>query len=112
MISREIPGIETIRGLVGEPPREIKIPFKLMLDLETSRPSWNACFVAIIPYCFRCRELLVWHSPPEKDGTLFHCPKCSRRWIKGDQWEEDKATVYSKLYGKLHEKETDGVQRL
>jgi len=84
-IMPEVPGLETIRGLVGEPPKRIKIPHKIMRSEEMLRREWNEMYIAIIPYCFKCQEPLVWHTPPD-NKVLFHCPKCKREWIKGEGW--------------------------
>ena len=78
--SELVPGIETIRGLIGEPPMRIEIPFKLLKSEELTRQRWNPCYVAVIFFCFKCREPLVWHRPPRDDDTVFHCPKCNTRW--------------------------------
>uniref|UniRef100_A0A6H1ZQT9 Uncharacterized protein n=1 Tax=viral metagenome TaxID=1070528 RepID=A0A6H1ZQT9_9ZZZZ len=86
-MSTEWPGIDTIKGLVGEPPTEIKVPYKLLEKQQLLLFEWNPLFIAIIPYCFKCKEPLVWHHNPT-DGVMFHCPKCNRRWIKGEGWEK------------------------
>jgi len=80
-------GIETIMGLVGEPPAEIKIPYKLLKKQQLLLFEWNPLFLAIIPYCYKCKEPLVWHHKPD-DGVIFHCPKCNRKWIQGDDWKK------------------------
>lgn len=87
--SEEVPGIDTIRGLVGEPPKKIKIPYNLLKTEELSRQGWNAIHLAIIPYCYKCKVPLVWHTNPI-DKVLFHCPECKREWIKGQGWPKKK----------------------
>jgi len=84
----EVKGLDTIQNLVGEPPKTIEVPYRLMRDTEITRPEWNKLFLAIIPCCFRCKEPLVWHSN-ESDRTIFHCPKCKRRWVKSKNWRRD-----------------------
>ena len=83
----EWPGLETIQGLVGEPPIEIKLPYKLLKKQQKLLFEWNPIYIAIIPYCFKCKEPLVWHHEPD-DGVLFHCPKCNRKWIQDDSWKK------------------------
>ena len=82
----EIAGLDTILGLVGEPPKKIPIPYDLMKYQELARQDWNTYHIAIIPYCFKCKEPLVWHHAPrgeEEEETIFHCPKCKRKWTRG-----------------------------
>jgi len=81
----EINGVDTILGVDYEPAQEFFLPFKLVYNEEANRAGWNNVCIAIIPYCIKCREPLVWHSPPE-DNKLFHCPKCERVWIKDTEW--------------------------
>jgi len=85
--SEIVPGVDTIRGLIGEPPERIEIPFKLQKGEETAKQKWNSCYIAIIPYCFKCKEPLVWHVYPQ-DEILYHCPTCQRQWIKGQDWKK------------------------
>jgi len=85
-----IPGLETIRGLVGEPPAEIKVPYKLMRTEHTCQQGWNACHIAVIPYCYKCKHPLIWHQPPHEEGhgdELFTCPNCGRVWVRGEGWK-------------------------
>jgi len=77
----EIIGIDTIQGLAGSPPKVIEISQDTVKAADKLRQMWNAKFLAFLPYCFSCKEPLVWHNPLEEDGTLFHCPKCLRRWV-------------------------------
>ena len=83
-----VKGLDTIRGLVGEPPKVIEIPYELQRAETIAQQGWNTSYIAIIPYCFKCKEPLVWHTYP-KGKILFHCPKCKRRWIKGKDWKSD-----------------------
>lgn len=80
-----VPGVETIRGLVGEPPMRIEIPFKLQKSEEMARQEWNHCHIAIILYCYKCKKPLVWHTYPQ-DEILYHCPECKREWTRGQDW--------------------------
>ena len=84
----EIEGVKTIMPLRDNPPKEITVSFNMIRTGESLRRLWNQHYIAFIPYCYVCAEPLVWHSPPEPDGTLFHCPKCKRRWIMDDKWVE------------------------
>ena len=72
-----IPGVDTISNLVGSPPMKISIPYEVMHTEELLRQAWNALHIAIIPYCYKCKTPLVWHSPPDKH-TAFNCPSCKR----------------------------------
>ncbi len=85
----EVAGVDTILGLVGEPPKTIEVPYNLMYDTELTRPEWNKVYLALIPYCFKCKEPLVWHRD-EASRTLLHCPKCKRRWVKSKNWRRDR----------------------
>ena len=84
----EVPGLETIQGFAGNPPLKIEVPFKLEKKQYGMVPEWNSVFIAIIPFCFKCREPLVWHTYPQ-GKTLYHCPKCGRQWVKGGDWSDD-----------------------
>jgi len=77
----EIPGVDTIQGLVGSPPQIIEVSYDVIRVAEGVRHLWNKSFLAFLPYCFTCKEPLVWHSPPGKDRVIFHCPKCGRKWV-------------------------------
>ncbi len=85
----EIPGLDTIQIAVGQPPMEIKLPYKLIKAENQLQQAWTAGHIAIIPYCIKCKEPLIWHSPPEDDGILFHCPKCNRKWIANGDWKKE-----------------------
>uniref|UniRef100_A0A6H1ZFM5 Uncharacterized protein n=1 Tax=viral metagenome TaxID=1070528 RepID=A0A6H1ZFM5_9ZZZZ len=80
-------GLDTIRGLVGEPPDKIKVPFKVMKKQQMLLYEWNPLHIAIIPYCYKCKEVLVWHRY-HTGGILFHCPKCRREWIEDEDWNK------------------------
>ena len=84
----EVPGVETILGLAGQPPQEIEVPFKLQKKQSLMISEWNPVFIAIIPYCYPCKEPLVWHIHPQ-GKILYHCPKCGRQWVKGGDWPDD-----------------------
>lgn len=83
----QVNGVDTITDLRDEPPMEITIPFKLEYKQHMLQQGWNASYVAIIPYCFKCKIPLVWHTNPE-GNVLFHCPKCNRKWIRGEDWKD------------------------
>lgn len=87
-MSDEINGVDTIGGLRTPPPQEIGLSFDLIYTQELLRSNWNTCYVAVLPYCFNCKEPLVWHTKPT-DGILFHCPKCNRKWKQDKNWKKD-----------------------
>jgi len=87
-----IHGIETIRNLVGEPPQQIPIDRETMTEQQVLMPDWNHMYIAIIPYCFKCKEPLTWHTPPE-DDILFDCPRCHRIWVKDSTWPNSKRAI-------------------
>ena len=78
---KEIAGVDTILGLVGSPPDVIGVSYETIRLAEKMKEVWNARYLAFLPYCFVCKEPLVWHSPPGEDHILFHCPKCGRKWV-------------------------------
>lgn len=82
----EVNGVDTIVGLSGEPPREIPIPHKLLETQQMLIQSWNASYAAVLPFCFKCKVPLVYHTNPK--NVLFHCPVCQRKWIKGEGWNK------------------------
>ena len=90
----DIHGIDTISRLVGKLPAKITIPYELMKATEIGRQGWNMCFIAIIPFCFKCKVALIWHTPPNQD-ELFTCPDCNSVWVKGEGWD-DKAKADTK----------------
>ncbi len=81
----ETKGIDTIRGLVGEPPKSTEMPHKIMETAELIRQAWNALYIAFLPFCFKCKLPLTWHTPPEQDRTIFHCEGCGRKWTLGEK---------------------------
>lgn len=84
--SERVPGLDTILGLSGSPPKVNVIPYKIMKTQELLRQAWNAVHIAIIPYCYKCKTPLDWHSPP--DGhKAFTCPTCGRIWTLGKKDE-------------------------
>ncbi len=84
-----IKGLDTIRNLVGNPPQEIPVSRETMTEQQVLMQDWNTSYIAIIPFCYRCKEPLNWHTPPETD-ILFDCPKCGRIWVKGYNWPYSK----------------------
>lgn len=77
----ETPGVDTIQGLVGSPPRKIAVAYDIIQLGEKLKQLWNSKYLAFLPYCFACKEPLVWHIPIGKDNVLLHCPKCGREWV-------------------------------
>jgi len=86
--SERIPGLDTIQGLAGTPPLINIIPYKTMKSAVAIQQDWNATFIAFIPYCFKCKVPLDWHTPPD-NGKVFTCPNCNRQWMLGGK--NDKA---------------------
>lgn len=87
----DIPGLEAIRGLVGEPPSEIKINYKDLYKVDVAISAINHTFIALLPFCFKCRVPLVWHQAPLEEGhedELFTCPNCGRVWVRGEGWKQ------------------------
>ena len=82
----KIDGVDTIGGLVGTPPMVMQVDYDTIKSGELVRQLWNKMHMAFIPYCFVCKEPLVWHSPPDKDNVIFHCPKCERQWVRDYKW--------------------------
>ena len=80
-----VEGLDTIRGLVGEPPKTISIPLDLQRVASIAQSGWNAVHIAMLPFCFKCKEPLTWHTHPQGQ-ILYHCPKCKRQWLKGKDW--------------------------
>ena len=74
-----IKGIDTITGLVGNPPEVIQIPPKIIHDGTNLLRKWNSYYLAFIPYCFKCKEPVDWAQ--KRKDVVFICPKCSRRWV-------------------------------
>lgn len=77
----EVKGIDTIGGLVGEPPMGIHLDRRIVEAQQRLMPLWSSNYIAIIPYCFKCKKPLVWHTAPREDNIMFHCPKCMRVWM-------------------------------
>ena len=84
MKSERIPGIDTIGGLAGSPPMVSVVPYKIMHTEELLRQAWNAVNIAIIPYCYKCKVPLDWHSPHD-NNKVFTCPSCNRQWVLGEK---------------------------
>jgi len=94
-MTERIPGVDTIRGLSGTPPMVNVIPYRVMEVGESLRQVWNSIYIAFIPYCFKCKVPLDWHTPP--DGhKVFTCPNCNRQWVLGgrnDRTKKDTKTA-------------------
>ena len=87
-----VPGLETIKGLVGEPPVEIAIDKKVLATQQRLMQAWNSAFIAVIPYCYKCKAVLGWHQPPYEEGhedEIFTCPSCGRVWVRGEGWKQN-----------------------
>ena len=79
-MSKEVKGVDTILGLVGEPPLNISIEEKVISICRSLLRALNERHLAFIPYCFKCREPVNWMIPVADDGVMFKCPKCGRTW--------------------------------
>jgi len=92
----EVPGVETIQGLVGLPPMRIELSYDLVKVGEQVRQVWNAKHMAFLPYCFACKEPLIWILEEPLNPTKFKCPKCGRVWVRDSDWDrkvqDDKKT--------------------
>lgn len=86
----EVLGIDTILGLVGKPPKVTELSYNSVEIAESLRQVWNTKFIAFLPYCFSCKEPLVWHTAPHENDTIFHCSKCNRRWVRDEKWKNKK----------------------
>ena len=86
---QEVDGVDTIVSLATNPPQKIELAFDLVYTEELLRSDWNASYIAILPFCFKCKTPLVWHRNT-KSGVLFHCPLCKRQWVQNNSWKEDK----------------------
>ncbi len=78
-----INGVDTIRPLVGNLPTELTIPRELVKAAELVRQGWNLKYVAVVPYCFKCKCPLNWHiheEIPASDNIIFDCPQCHTVW--------------------------------
>ena len=91
MNPEKINGIDTIQELKGTMPKTIEVPFNFQYTQHTLQQGRNTCFIAIIPYCFKCKVPLVWHTHPQ--DVLYHCPECKTKWIKGKGWKDDEARM-------------------
>lgn len=82
----EILGLGTIRGLAGSPPLSIPVPHDTLAELQYAMSDLNPVFIAVIPYCYKCREPLIWIrcSDPKQETRLFRCDRCGRVWTKGE----------------------------
>ena len=76
----EINGVDTILSLVGDPPMNINLDRKVVEAQQRLMTAWNNAYIAVIPYCYKCKEPLIWHTAPREDNVMFHCPKCKRIW--------------------------------
>ncbi len=80
-MSDEVKGVDTILGLVGEPPQNIQIGEKVIAVCRSLIRVLNEHYLAFLPYCFKCREPVNWMIPATEEGVMFKCPTCGRTWI-------------------------------
>jgi len=80
-------GIDTITGLVGNPPNSIQIPKKILKEGTSLLREWNTYYLAFLPYCFKCREPVDWAQ--NQEGVVFICPKCDRKWVLENEQEQE-----------------------
>lgn len=81
-----IDGISTICGLVGEPARTIDISFKDLKGTQIAMVDMNHRYIALVPYCFKCKSPLHWVRGPKSEQRIFVCKSCNRVWTKGEGW--------------------------
>lgn len=86
MQEMQVNGIDTIQELVGSLPKKISLPFNLEEKQQVLQQAWNMRYVAIVPFCVKCKVPLVWHTHPNGE-VLFHCPSCEAAWVKGEGWD-------------------------
>ena len=83
-----VAGIDTIVGLAGQPPAEIELDYDTVKKQQVLFSQWNGCFIALIPFCFKCKVALAWHTAPREEGhenEMFTCPNCGRVWVLGEK---------------------------
>jgi len=85
MQETQVNGIDTIQELAGGLPKKILLPFNLEEKQQVLQQAWNMRYVAIVPFCMKCKAPLVWHTHPDGE-VLFHCPNCKAAWVKGEGW--------------------------
>ena len=84
-----VSGIDSMLGLVGEPPKEIELSYALVATLQRAISLCNPHHLGIVPYCFKCRTPVDWFSPFE-NSVIFICPVCKRQWKQDDDWDKEK----------------------
>jgi len=82
-MSDEVKGVDTILGLVGEPPSNISIEEKVIAVCRSLIRVLNEHYLAFLPYCFKCKVALDWHIPSD-DDEQFTCPSCGRVWVRSN----------------------------
>jgi predicted RNA-binding Zn-ribbon protein involved in translation (DUF1610 family) len=82
---QQVNGLDTIQKLAVDQPKSISVPYGLQYSQTVIQQRWNSLYIAILPYCIRCKAPLVWHTHP--NSTLFHCPNCGTEWIMDKDWE-------------------------
>lgn len=86
----EVSGLDIIAGLAGEPPNGIFIGKKLRSKQQLLISQWNGHYIAVVLYCYKCKEPLTWHTEPKDDNIVFHCPRCKRIWMTEEEDEQNK----------------------
>ena len=86
MQETQVNGVDTILDLDANLPRKIPLSFGLEEKQQVLQQAWNMRYVAIVPFCIKCKVPLVWHTHPDGE-VLFHCPICEAAWVKGEGWD-------------------------
>jgi len=84
-----VSGVDSMLGLVGEPPKEIELSYTLVASLQRVISLFNPHHLGIVPYCFKCRTPVDWFSP-FKDRAIFICPVCKCQWKQSENWDKEK----------------------
>ncbi len=84
----EIPGDEVVRPLVLPILTDSNsLSYTAQYLATRVQEAWNKSGLCFLPICMDDGEAVTWHLPIEEDGTIFHCPKCQRKWLKHEEWE-------------------------
>lgn len=84
-IVKGLDSIVTVTNLPTNP----RISADTMIDQTLVNDKWNKSYIAMLPFCFKCKEPLTWHNFPSKSGILFNCPICGTTWKKDKNWDAD-----------------------
>jgi len=91
-----VKGIDTIKeDITISPPKEIAINFGIMEKWQRAQSLLAPRWIAIIPYCVKCKTPLTWVMKDER--VLFECPKCGVVWVKENGWDKKLEKELAKL---------------